>query len=128
MGLEVFKETMGKKDDGAVEFHSELARELKFAERKTCDEKHDIREDSVRGDPFCPSGRKVMDSIIRTSEKPAVATNSDLHSDTTRPGECDVTSNKGNYARKMADSAEWLVGKQKDKKVPDAIKRKTLNS
>jgi hypothetical protein len=111
-----------------IQFKKEMDRELKGAERSSCNEKYDIRDTSVRGDPFCPSGRKVVDSIIRSSEKPSVGTNADLHSDTTEPGENMVTSNKGNYARKMSDSAEWLVGKQKDKKVPDAVKRKVFNS
>lgn len=111
-----------------LQFKKEMNRELQFAERKTCDEKHDIRQDSVRGDPFCPSGRKVADRIIASSEKPKVSQNVDLHSDTTEPGENTVTPNSGNYARKMASSAEWLVGKQKDKKVPDATKKKVFNS
>ena len=128
MGLELFKETMGKKDDGAVEFKNEMNTELKHAERKTCNESYDIRDTGIKGNPFVSSAQGILSRELRASEKPQVMTDKDLHSDTTRPGDNDVTSMKGDYARSFSDSGEWLVEQQKGKKVPDAVKRKVMNS
>lgn len=126
MGLNAFKEAEGKKEmKFDYQFGVELERELKHAERKTCNETMDIRETGIKGDPFTPSGRKVVDRIIKSSEKPAVAQDANLHSDTTRPGDNTVTGmKKGGFT----GSAESNFSKQKDKKVPDAIKRKVFNS
>lgn len=126
MGLEIFKDTQGKKDEHKGEnFQKQMTRSLDGAERKTCNESYDIRDTGVKGDPFTPSGRKVVDRIIKSSEKPSVGHNADLHSDTTRPSENTVTGmKKGGFT----ESAERNFSKQKDRKVPDAIKRKVLNS
>lgn len=103
----------------------ELDRELKHAERKTCDEKSDIRTMGIKGEPFTPSGQKVADRIIRSSEKPRVSQDAQLHADTTEPNENVVMGfKKGGFT----NSAQENFSRQKDKKVPDAVKRTTFNS
>lgn len=108
-----------------VQYMKQLNRELKGAERRKCDEKYDIRDTGIKGNPFCPSGRKVVDRIIRSSEKPSVGRDPDLHSDTTEPGENTVTAMKKGG---ITSSAQEQFRIQKDKKVPDATKMKVFNS
>lgn len=129
MSRENFKKEMKNGEDvigtDGVQFQKELSRELKGAERRTCNEIYDIRETGVKGDPFTTSGRKVVDRIIKSSEKPSVGRDAQLHSDTTEPGLNEVMGmKKGGFT----PSAENNFSKQKDKKVPDAIKKKVFNS
>lgn len=126
MGLEIFKDTQGKKQEHKGEnFQKQMTRSLDGAERKTCNESMDIRDTGIKGDPFAPSGRKVVDRIIKSSEKPSVSQDANLHSDTTRPGDNTVTGmKKGGFT----ESAEKGFAKQKDKRVLDATKRRVLNS
>ena len=127
MGLQAFNDTIGKKDGKSSDYLEQNKRNLDGAERKTCNETHDIRMDSVKQDDcFTPSGRKVVDAIIKSSEKPKVSSDSDLHSDTTMPGENEVTPEP--WEKRMAPSAEEGHKRQMDKKVPMAVKRKVFNS
>ncbi len=108
-------------DHGGPQYQKELDRELKFAERKKCDEKSDIRDMGVKQDDcFTPSGRKVVDRIIRSSEKPKVSTDVNLHADTTEPGENTITSNS--YEKKMSPSAEKVQDRLMGSASPTARK------
>ena len=122
--LEKFKETEGKKEgiaDG--QFHRQLDRELKGAERRSCNETYDVRDKVTSGDPFTPSAKKVLASDLRHSEKPSVGHDANLHADTTEPGINNVLADKkGGFT----ESAEKSLSRQKDKKVPDATKRKVF--
>lgn len=124
--LEKFKETEGKKEgiaDG--QFHRELDRELKHAERRSCNETYDIRDKVTSGDPFAPSAKKVLADDLRHSEKPAIGQDANLHADTTEPGINDVLNQKRPKGG-FTESAEQELKEQKDKKVPDAVKRKVF--
>ena len=107
------------------QFHKQLDRELKGAERTKCDEKYDIRSKVVSGSPFTASAEKILKAELRHSEKPSVGFNADLHSDTTEMGIDVVTPmKKGGFT----SSAEDNVRRQKDKRVPDAVKDRTFQN
>lgn len=124
--LEKFKETEGNKDGTESEqFKKQYNRELKGAERTKCDERSDIREKVTSGNPFTPSAEKILAADLRHSEKPNVGRDADLHSDTTETGIDVVTPmKKGGWT----DSASKELNRQKDKKVPDAVKRKVFQN
>lgn len=125
--LKAFKETEGDKDSILInpQFKEVMKRGFSGAERKTCNEKHDIRDKIVSGNPFTSSAQKVLDADLRHSEKPNVGQDEELHADTTDIAVNIVTGvKKGGFT----ESAQNNLSRQKDKKVPDAIKRKVFQN
>lgn len=124
--LEAFKETEGKKQEHRGEsYMKQHNRSMEHAERKTCNEKADIRNKTISGDPFVSSARKQIDKEIKASEKPSVSTDVQLHADTTDVGDNVVSGmKKGGWT----ESSEKQLKMQKDKKVDDAVKRKVFQN
>lgn len=123
------KEMPSKRSELATDgenFKKQMSRSLDGAERTHCDSSRDVRIDGIKGNPFTPSAQGLFRKDLQASEKPNVASDPNLHSDTTTPGENTITSEP--YEKRLTDSGEMELSRQQDKKVPDATKRKTFNS
>jgi hypothetical protein len=127
--LERFKETEGNKDASMTnpQFMERIDTELKHAERKTCNETMDIRDKVVSGNPFTPSGNKVLEMDLRHSEKPKVMTDAQLHADTTEMG---INVVEGMKKGAWAESSEIQLSRQKDKDkyISGTTKRKVFQN
>lgn len=120
----MYDESVGNKDGFSGQFQEQRARELKHAERKTCNEKHDVRDKVISGDPFTPGCKKMNDKIIASSEKPKVSQDSQLHSDTTVPSANDVKGQS--YEKEFTTGTRQNI--VKDKSISEQKRRKAFNS
>lgn len=107
--MESFRKAMRDSESamevGGVSYNNQLKRSLSGSEIPKCDERHDVRDDGIKSEPFCSSGNKTVNRETKASknEYSGYGRDENLHSDTTLPKENDIT---GMYKDGFSSSAK----------------------